>query len=557
MSVPVHAIHPGALRLADDAGVPEWLDALAAAECTQDQFIGEILGREHDDPDVGWEALALLDRQFRCQKISQKDFDSLKARLHRHFLRPGQDAPQSAPHTPESVDAQAAGTALVDAPFHSGLRPGDRFCERYRVVEVLRRTSAGTLVEAIDETKIELPSARRRVAIQVVDEILARDPAFLSRIGKLQNLSHPALAKLVDVERHGEVLLLVTELTGGASLHNLLARNDGTLLHVALAQAALRAAAQALVHAHAQGIAHGDVSAGNIFLTQTGKFRLQGFETHDPRHPADFTGDRTAFSALAYKLLTGPHDSRHGPVGATRDQLHALRNQGDVLAVFARSTPELPQRPSAFSGWSTAAGIATVLGISAYLYAGAGRETQSTGNAVVAPAPVAEAPAAAFAPTPADTAMQTLPSSTALLPDVPIPAAEPAADPPVTAPARPRIDLPIKADIVETTAPVARIWVRRRGNLDEAISFTWWTESGSAEVDRDFRAVAPRVATIPGGAKGIELLVPLMPDVERREPRTFYVKIDNPRPRATLGAASLMQIAIVPPGYPAQRSNSP
>ena len=42
----------------------------------------------------------------------------------------------------------------------------------------------------------------------------------------------------------------------------------------------------------------------------------------------------------------------------------------------------------------------------------------------------------------------------------------------------------------------------------------------------------------------------------RREPRTFYVKIDEPGPGAELGPRTLMQVAIVPPGYPAARDTT-
>ena len=122
----------------------------------------------------------------------------------------------------------------------------------------------------------------------------------------------------------------------------------------------------------------------------------------------------------------------------------------------------------------------------------------------------------------------------------------------VVATARPYIDMASAVTWVETTAPVARIRVRRRGDLNGAVTFQWWTESGSALPDRDFRRIDLRQGTIPSGASGTELLVPLMPDADRREARTFYVKIDAPRPRATLGARSLTQVAVVPPGYPAQ-----
>jgi hypothetical protein len=97
-------------------------------------------------------------------------------------------------------------------------------------------------------------------------------------------------------------------------------------------------------------------------------------------------------------------------------------------------------------------------------------------------------------------------------------------------------------------APVARIWVRRRDNLDRAVTFKWWTESGSAEVDRDFRQILPRTETIPAGAPGLEVLVPLMPDPDRRDSRTFWVKIDEVSRGAILGESTLMQVAIVPTG---------
>ena len=106
---------------------------------------------------------------------------------------------------------------------------------------------------------------------------------------------------------------------------------------------------------------------------------------------------------------------------------------------------------------------------------------------------------------------------------------------------------------MDTTEPVARIWVMRRGTPSREVTFRWWTETGTAQVDRDFRAIEPRVGVIPEGSRGVELLVPLMPDPTRREPRTFYVKIDEPGPGADLGTRTLMQVAIVPPGYPAAR----
>jgi hypothetical protein len=116
-------------------------------------------------------------------------------------------------------------------------------------------------------------------------------------------------------------------------------------------------------------------------------------------------------------------------------------------------------------------------------------------------------------------------------------------------PSRALIDLPDATATVAGDQPVAKIWVRRRGGLTGEVSFLWWTESGSARVDQDFRAITPRMATIDSGASGVELLVPVVANPSRQRPRTFYVKIDEPGSGATLGDQTLMQVSIVPPGY--------
>ncbi|MEO8314315.1 MAG: protein kinase [Pseudomonadota bacterium] len=572
------------LRLAEDADVSNWLDAFAARECSPDEFLDEILRREHEEPDVGWEALALLDQQFRRQKISHDDFTALKARLYQHLVGSSGDIPHTAPSVATPVPVSVPRPALTQAPMiairpvplvdipvittvtetaapampvevslHCEIRVSDKLCNRYRVVEILRRNDSGTLVEAVDELKIELPGVRKRVAIQVVDETLSREPEFLHRVGRLQCLSHPAIARLFDVDADDGAMLLVMELLNGPSVHDLLSRSGGPL-HPGIT-AALRAVAGALIYAHSQGVTHGNVSAANVIITQTSDFRLQGFEMQDPRHSVDAAADREAFARLAYQMLSGPEAfnaqrvSPHlrSPRGITRDQWRALRDtlngkgkhRRDVLLAFAGDVP-----PTSHRGWGIGALWAVILGIAGYLYVNAEPEPSSATAAPNVSAPEVVTPAAAPAPPP--------PPMQITAPAAPAPAPAPVVT--VTAAlSRPSIDLPVGPSVVETTSPVARVWVRRRGNLEGVVTFKWWTENGSAEAERDFRSVAPRTQTIPAGASGVEVLVPLMPDPERREARTFWVKIDEAGRGATLGSRTLIQVAIVPPGYPVQR----
>ncbi len=150
-----------ALRIAEDAGIEQWLEALGASECTNEDFLREVLQREADDPDVIWEALALLDRHFRRQLIQPETFSALKSMLEEHspglgLPRRVTDAATEAPliaARPLSPGMQSAHgpplqrTAPIEACFHQQLRVGDVLCGRYRIVELLRQDAAGTFVK--------------------------------------------------------------------------------------------------------------------------------------------------------------------------------------------------------------------------------------------------------------------------------------------------------------------------------------------------------------------------------------------------------------------------
>jgi serine/threonine protein kinase len=496
----------------------------------------------------------------------------------------------------------ASAPDLFEASFHREVRGGDLLCGRYRIVEILRRTDWMTLAEAVDELKAALPGVRQRVALEILDESVAQDPLLLPRIGKVQTLSHPSITRVLDVEEDKGTLVLVTEFFGGISLRELLDRRTDWRVPLESARGIVGAVAAALIHAHARGIAHGDLTMDNILITDLGEVRLQGFDLRAQSHAVQPAADRIAFARLACQLLAGTPEGvtapapmsapRRAPAGVTRAQWRALRDtlsgragssEPDILAAFggdgaAAGDPVLLQETGAGApprsrrhgtGWLAAGLVAAIIGGGIYLYLGG--LPAADPELPASPASVAQAPStqtAVESSTESTTAGDGLVAQRSPRDEAP-PVAE--AAPPVTeatviappaqrqppqpppAPRRPSIDLASTFAWVETTEPVARIWVMRSGNLDREVTFRWWTETGTAQVDRDFRAIEPRFGVIPEGARGVELLVPLMPDPDRREPRTFYVKIDEPGPGADLGKRTLMQVAIVPPGYPAAR----
>jgi len=617
-----------------DADLQHWLDALAGGTCSQDEFVEEVLRREPADPEITWEVLSQLDQYFRRKRIDRETYVCLKSRFQRHSLGSGTD--QTMRHTqprgqdwhaepalaapwvdtlddpvlpePAADDAENAGPLPdpVEASFHREVRVGDVLCERYRVVDVLQKEDWTTFVEAIDETKVDLPGIRQRVMLQLVDESRSSDPLLVQRVGKLQSLSHPSITRVLDVGEDCGVLVVVQEYFSGVTARELLERGADSGTAFQPATGIVRSLAAALCYSHARGVAHGDLHAGNVLITELGDVRLQGFELRAQHHTVQPMADRLAFARLAHQLLTGtPAPARLGtlsarrrPPGVSRSQWRALRGAlegrgesgADVLAQFgglapadeplrarsgAATTPPPGRHRSHAGEWIAAGIVAAILGTGAYLYMGARQqEPESTPAAPdkvsrepTRPAPQQSPRVVQQAPVVQETAPASIADEgeaavTAVVVDPPPQArAPPRQQPPPVQPdaaslARPSIDLAANFAWVDTSARVARIWVMRRGSVNREVTFRWWTESGTAEVDRDFRRIDPRVEIIPYGARGIELLVPLMPDPARREPRTFYVKIDEPGPGADLGPRTLMQVAIVPPGYPAARDTT-
>jgi hypothetical protein len=414
----------------------------------------------------------------------------------------------------------------------------------------------------MDELRADVPGVGGRVAIHVMDETLLRVPGLLQRMCSLQALSHPGIVRVFDVDQERGALFLTMEWLTGSSLRQLEQQRGGGRLALPAAQTIIRTVAGALAHAHSRDVFHGDVSAQNVLITDTGEVRLKGFELGDRCLAASPQADRLAFAWLAYGLLSGRASElsiRH-PAGLPPEQWRVLRNTlsgkqgkkaGNVLTAFAGDSSITVDRVSllpgfvharasgaSFSAWMATGLVAAIVATAGYFMAAQDALPVSRANGVLT---VASASVPEAAPRPAiaeDMPIKVVTASVTMPPPAPAPEFS-----------RPHIDLPYDAMSVNGDQPVAKIWVRRRGPLSGAVTFLWWTESGSAQIDRDFAEVPPQKATIADGAKGVQLLVPLVSDLSRNQPRAFYVKIDEAGSGATLGRRTLMQVAIVPPGY--------
>ena len=192
-----------------------------------------------------------------------------------------------------------------------------RVGERYTLLDELGRGGMATVHRAFDE------ALHRHVAIKLLHDHLARDPAFLDRFRRearaSASLNHANVVAVHDWGETDDGPYLVMQLIDGVSLRDLLLARHRLPAEEALA--VLGPAATGLGAAHAAGFVHRDVKPENILLGRDSTVRI-----------TDFGLARAAASATATfgtEVLVGsphylsPEAVRGEPVDA-RSDVYAL-----------------------------------------------------------------------------------------------------------------------------------------------------------------------------------------------------------------------------------------
>ena len=109
-----------------------------------------------------------------------------------------------------------------------------------------------------------------------------------------------------------------------------------------------------------------------------------------------------------------------------------------------------------------------------------------------------------------------------------------------------RIELAADAVELPLSDPAAHILVKRTGNLRSDVGFTWWTESGTAKPGQDFMSVKAHEEHFEDGKAVANLFVPVVADPTRKQPKSFYVVINDPSEGASLGKRTLTMVTIPP-----------
>ncbi len=144
---------------------------------------------------------------------------------------------------------------------------------RYLIASRLARGGMSTVYLATDQ-RLE-----REVALKVLHQHLAGDPAFLDRLGReakaAARLSHPHVVGVLDQGEDRGIAYLVMEYIKGHTLRDVI--NDKGALTPRLALALIDPIVEGLGAAHAAGLIHRDIKPENVLISDDGRIKLGDF----------------------------------------------------------------------------------------------------------------------------------------------------------------------------------------------------------------------------------------------------------------------------------------
>jgi serine/threonine protein kinase len=257
----------------------------------------------------------------------------------------------------ESSTESAAPPSPSQAPSEIGV--GAVLRDRYELLGILGQGGMGSVYKALDRYRASLGLADFHVALKIAAALpsAAGVRALGREFHNAQQLSHPNIINVYEIDHAGDSSFYTMELLEGTRLSELLEHLGGPL-PARQALAIIRDIGTAVAHAHSRGVVHADLKPQNVFITHGGQVRVLDFgggtsDRREERHslhrrdvplegdgniylaatpayasceqlegqPADTRDDVFALGCIAYQLLTG----RHPFEGKSSIQARALR----------------------------------------------------------------------------------------------------------------------------------------------------------------------------------------------------------------------------------------
>lgn len=188
---------------------------------------------------------------------------------------------------------------------------------RYRLLTAIGLGSSARVYLA-DDVKL-----RRRVAVKVLNPMMASDANFLARFQheaqSLAHLSHPNIVTVYDVNDGENALAeppyLVTEYLAGGSLLNML--DMGYRLSPSQAVVVGLDAARGLQFAHARGLVHRDIKPANLLFGDDQRVRIADFGL--ARAIAEFGATRPSGVFEGTARYISPEQTKEQPLDGRSD----------------------------------------------------------------------------------------------------------------------------------------------------------------------------------------------------------------------------------------------
>jgi serine/threonine protein kinase len=189
---------------------------------------------------------------------------------------------------------------------------GQTLLNQFRVDEFIDAGGMGA-VYRVRDLKRNVP-----LAMKVLHADLAEDPSAFKRFKReanaLKKLAHPNIVPFYGIYQTTEFTFLLERYIKGASLKEILRRQQGKPLTTEEVLTYLKALSAALGYAHANGVVHCDVKPGNVMIDQGGNIYLTDFGI--ARHSESTTTTLAATGTAAYMA---PEQIRGEPVSPSTD----------------------------------------------------------------------------------------------------------------------------------------------------------------------------------------------------------------------------------------------
>ena len=344
----------------------EQLQKQIADEDLLDDIHGAIEDLLWDNEDIEADIRRILQEQHKAGNLRDETFELVQRMLDR-MVTEHVDSAASDPE-PEEQRADPFGDTTVMMTLEPGAAPdGDRLQvgsvlrDRYLLQEQGSAGSMGVVYKALDRRLAEANGASPSVAIKVLTPELSQDANALRTLqqeaAKGRCLSHPNIARFIDLDRDDGLYFIVMEWLDGRSLADILDDSSSKKIDKDTTLEIVRQLAKALDYAHRRGVVHADVKPGNIVLSPNDEVKLFGFGMARVRQkqtdaPAEVDAGVPGAVAPTYssmQVLTGEEPAASDDVFSLACLMYRLiagyRVFGPRNAAEAAEAGMEPQRP--------------------------------------------------------------------------------------------------------------------------------------------------------------------------------------------------------------------